>query len=152
RRRPETNALRLRQAWTIARLQLSRVFFSKRSFWVYGLAIFPSLIFFGHGLEIKLRTQRWAAHATSQAAMISVHEGDSEEEVLKRAGTPIEDYSDNRRRRNRRRADDESNEPTRRYMMYFDGSRRWDLNFEGGILHNIRSRTIIDFEEDRRIF
>jgi hypothetical protein len=29
---------RLRQVWTIARLQLRRVFFSKRSLWVYLLA------------------------------------------------------------------------------------------------------------------
>jgi hypothetical protein len=32
---------RSRQIWTIARLELRRVFFSKRSFWVYGLALFP---------------------------------------------------------------------------------------------------------------
>ena len=29
---------RARQAWTIARIELRRVFFAKRSFWVYGLA------------------------------------------------------------------------------------------------------------------
>ena len=33
------------------KIELRRVFFAKRSFWVYGLALLPSLIFFGHGLE-----------------------------------------------------------------------------------------------------
>ena len=32
--------VRLRQAWTIASLQLRRVFFSRRSLWVYLLAFF----------------------------------------------------------------------------------------------------------------
>jgi len=41
RRRAMNTAFRLRQVWTIARLQLRRVFFSKRSFWVYLLAFFP---------------------------------------------------------------------------------------------------------------
>ncbi len=147
-----TNAFRLRQVWTIARLQLLRVFFSKRSFWVYGLAIFPSIIFFGHGLEIKLRTQRWSAHAASRSAMESIREGDGEEQVLKAAGSPIQDADDSRRRRNRRRRDDEPEPPSHRYMMYFDGSQRWDLNFEAGILRHKSSRTIINFEEDRQIY
>ena len=147
-----TTAARLSQAWTIARLQLLRVFFSKRSFWVYGLAIFPSIIFFGHGLEIKIRTQRWGAQKTTPAAMETIREGDSEEDVLKIAGKPIQDYNDNRRRRGRRDRDEDREQPSRRYMMYFDGSQRWDLNFEAGILHNKHSRRIIDFEEDRRIF
>jgi hypothetical protein len=147
-----TMALRLRQAWTIARLQLLRVFFSKRSFWVYGLALFPSVIFFGHGIEIKLRTQRWGSHATSRAVMESIREGDSEDEVLKLAGKPIQDFNDTRRRRGRRNRDEDHDEPARRYMMYFDGGQRWDLNFEAGILHNKHSRVIIDFEEDRRVY
>ena len=32
---------RARQAWTIAKIELRRVFFAKRSFWVYGLALLP---------------------------------------------------------------------------------------------------------------
>ncbi len=148
-------AFRLRQVWTIARLQLRRVFFSKRSFWVYLLAFFPSVIFIGHGIEVKIRRERWGSQATSPAAMESIHEGDSEEDVLKRAGQPIDDSSENRRRRKkaaRRERSDEDNEPVRRHMMYFDGSRRWNLDFEAGILHNKRGYPIIDFEEDRQVF
>jgi ABC-type transport system involved in multi-copper enzyme maturation permease subunit len=37
-------------------------------------------------------------------------------------------------------------------MQYFDGSRRWDLDFEAGLLQSKRSRTIINFEEDRRVY
>ena len=35
---------RARQAWTIAKIELRRVFFARRSFWVYGLALLPSVI------------------------------------------------------------------------------------------------------------
>ena len=38
----------VKQAWTIAKIELRRAFFSKRAFWVYGLALFPAIIFFGH--------------------------------------------------------------------------------------------------------
>ena len=50
-------AAQFRQARTIASLELRRVFFSKRSFWVYFLALFPSVIFIGHGIESKVRQQ-----------------------------------------------------------------------------------------------
>ncbi len=48
------------QAWTIAKIELRRAFFAKRSFWVYGLALLPSVMFFGHGLEAKFRSDRLA--------------------------------------------------------------------------------------------
>ena len=51
---------RARQAWTIAKIELRRVFFARRSFWVYGLALLPSVIFFGHGLDAKFRSERLA--------------------------------------------------------------------------------------------
>jgi len=148
-------AFRLRQVGTIARLQLRRVFFSKRSFWVYLLALFPSVIFIGHGIDVKIRRERWGPRATSLAAIESIHEGDNEEDVLKRAGQPIDDSTANRRRRGkagRRDRSDDDNEPVRRHMMYFAGGRRWDLEFEAGILHNKRSLPLVDFEEDRQVF
>jgi len=149
-------ALPLRQIWTIARLQLTRVFFSKRSFWVYLLALFPSVIFFGHGIETKIRRERWASRATSPAILEAIREGDTDEEVLKRAGKPIEDSTWNRRRgarKNvRRERRDEDDEPVRRYMLYFGGQRRWDLDFEAGILQHKRSLPLINFEEDRSVF
>ena len=42
------------QAWTIAKIELRRAFFAKRSLWVYALALLPAVIFFGHGLDAKL--------------------------------------------------------------------------------------------------
>src|SRR5712691_6120432 len=150
-----STALRLRQVWTIARLQLTRVFFSKRSFWVYLLALFPSVIFFGHGIETKIRRERWASRATSPAILEAIREGDTDEEVIKRAGKPIEDSTWNRRRgarKNVRRGpDDEDDAPVRRYMLYFGGQRRWDLDFEAGILHHKRTLPLINFEEDRSV-
>jgi hypothetical protein len=142
-----TTEFRLRQAWTIARLELRRVFFSKRSFWVYGLAVFPAVILFGHALEVKLRRARWESRATPAAVLESIQTGDTDEDVLKRAGEPIADrtFSPPRRRREEQR-------PVFRYMMYFDGARRWDFNFEAGLLQNKRTQTLIDFDEDRRVY
>ena len=120
-----STAFRLSQIWTIARLQLRRVFFSKRSFWVYMLAFFPSIIFIGHGIDVKIRKQRW--QITPEAAIESVREGDTDEEVLARVGKPVDDYSRNRRRPKRsgkaavRERFDEENEPVRRDM------RLWPL-------------------------
>jgi ABC-type transport system involved in multi-copper enzyme maturation permease subunit len=137
-------AFRLRQIWTIARLQLRRVFFSRRSFWVYALALFPSVMFLGHGLEVKLRQGRWDARATPAAALESIREGDRDEEVLKRAGEPIEDSSF--------RLGPEQDAPFGRHVRYFDGIRRWDLFFEAGVLQNINAHPLIDLEEDRQVF
>jgi hypothetical protein len=137
-----TSSQRLAQTWTIARLQLLRVFFSKRSFWVYGLALFPSIIFFGHGVEVKMRRANWSSRAVSAVVMESLQPGDTIEEVLRRAGPPV----------NQRRWRGRDDQIERGRMMYFDGRRRWDLSFEAGILQGRSSRTIVDFDEDRQIF
>jgi hypothetical protein len=142
------SALHAGQAWTIARLQLRRVFFAKRSLWVYLLALFPSVIFFGHGLETKFRRERWSRRITPAEVLNSVREGDSDSDVLSRAGEPLND----RRWRNRRGRGEDSQRVDYRYMMYFDGKRRVDLNFEGGILHHKNVRTLVDFEEDRSVY
>ena len=46
------------QIVTIARLELGRVFFSKRSFWVYLLALFPAVIFLGHAIDSSVKAKR----------------------------------------------------------------------------------------------
>ena len=83
---------RSRQIWTIARLELRRVFFSKRSFWVYGLALFPMLIFImaAIGMEYQRRTLS-AVSTISPALMDSVREGERVEAVLERLGKPAEE-------------------------------------------------------------
>src|SRR5687767_3718707 len=95
---------RARQAWTIAKLELRRVFFAKRSLWVYGLALLPSLIFFGHGLEARFRSERLARRGLIRPALMdSLREGESADDVKKRLGTPAEERSSTRSRRVRQR-------------------------------------------------
>jgi hypothetical protein len=80
------------------------VFFAKRSFWVYGLALLPSVIFFGHGLETKFRSERLARRGLiTPALMNSIQEGEPADEVKKRVGKPAEERSSVRSRRVRQR-------------------------------------------------
>ncbi|MBI1895139.1 MAG: hypothetical protein HYZ57_08120 [Acidobacteria bacterium] len=138
-----TTVFRLRQISTIARLQLRRVFFARRSLWVYLLALFPSVIFFAHGLEVKIRGDRWAGRKTPAAVLDSIQRGDSDGAVLERAGTPLSE-------RTWRPPDGDG--PSHRFMTYFDGRRRVDLHFEAGILQGKSTRTMLDFEEDRTVY
>ncbi len=95
---------RTRQAWTIAKIELRRVFFAKRSFWVYGLALLPSLIFFGHGVETKFRSERLARRGLTDPALIdSVREGEPVDDVKKRLGKPAEERWSVRSKRVRQR-------------------------------------------------
>jgi ABC-type transport system involved in multi-copper enzyme maturation permease subunit len=94
------NRLRLRQAGTIAKLELRRAFFSKRAFWVYGLALFPAVIFFGHGLEVKIRRDRLSARGLTAPALIdSATKGETAEDILQRLGKAANDYQWESRRR-----------------------------------------------------
>jgi hypothetical protein len=91
---------RARQAWTIAKIELWRVFLARRTFWVYGLALLPSLIFFGHGVDVKLRGDRLARRGVITAALMdSVQEGESADEVKQRLGKPAEERWSTRSRR-----------------------------------------------------
>lgn len=153
-------ALHLHQVWLVARLQLARVFFSKRSFWVYGLALFPAIAFFAHGVETQITRSHWSPLAVAPASLESIHEGNKDEQVLARLGAPIRENSFDAPRgifRPGRRlgpGPGSGDEPTVRYRIlhYFDGQRRWDLNFETGILQRIESHLIISFDEDRSVF
>jgi hypothetical protein len=96
---------RARQAWTIAKIELRRVLFAKRSFWIYPLALLPSLIFFGHGLDAKFRSERLARRGLITPGLIdSVREGESVEDVKKRLGKPAEERWSTRSRRVRQKA------------------------------------------------
>jgi ABC-type transport system involved in multi-copper enzyme maturation permease subunit len=93
-----------RQAWTIAKIELRRVFFAKRSFWVYALALLPSVIFFGHGLEAKFRSERLTRRGLTTAALIdSVRDGERTDDVKTRLGKPAEERWSVRTRRVRQR-------------------------------------------------
>ena len=83
---------RARQAWTIARIELRRVLFAKRSFWVYPLALLPAVIFLGHGLEMKVRAERLTRRSLTPSALLETgREGESVDEVRKRLGKPAEE-------------------------------------------------------------
>jgi len=138
------------QIWTIARLELFRVFFSKRSFWVYGLALFPVVIFTGHAIDSKFRQQRWGEGSRITPAMMdSFREGVTEEEILEKAGTPQRDRKWTRRQR---RNEDDEGPDRRRFMTFFDGKRQAQLNFSDGKLTSVRISPLLNFEEDRKIF
>jgi ABC-type transport system involved in multi-copper enzyme maturation permease subunit len=141
-----------RQIWTIARLELHRVFFSRRSLWVYLLAIFPTLIFIGHAIQVQWRKQNWASErVTPAAALQSIREGMSVQRVKEIAGEPISERT--LRVRMRKGSSDEAPAPeSRRMVSYYDGERRYDLMFEDDKLASQRIRRLVDFEEDRRIF
>src|SRR4026207_2393645 len=95
---------RARQTWTIARIELRRAFFARRSLWVYALALLPAVIFFGHGVDAKLRTERYARRGASGAALIGgVQPGESLDEVKKRLGKPNSEGWSTRSRRVRKR-------------------------------------------------
>lgn len=89
-----------KQVWAIARIELRRAFLSKRAFWVYGLALLPSVIFFGHGLEVKIRRDRLSAVGLSQPALLDgTRKGETAEDVLQRLGLPADDDKWQSRRR-----------------------------------------------------
>jgi hypothetical protein len=95
---------RARQAWTIAKIELRRAFFAKRSFWVYGLALLPSVIFFGHGLDAKFRIERLTRRGVISPALIdSVRNGESTDEVKKRLGKPVQESWSTRSKRVRQK-------------------------------------------------
>jgi hypothetical protein len=95
---------RARQVWTIAKIELRRVFFARRSLWVYALALLPSVIFFGHGLDAKFRSERLARRGIIAPALIdSIRDGESADEVKKRLGKPPQEMWSTRSRRVRQR-------------------------------------------------
>jgi hypothetical protein len=95
---------RARQAWTIAKIELRRAFFAKRSLWIYPLALLPSVIFFGHGLDAKLSGKRLARGGVTSPALIdSIGPGDSADAVKSRLGKPSDERVGTRVRRVRQR-------------------------------------------------
>lgn len=152
-----TTAFRARQVWTIARIELRRSFFSKRAIWVYFLALFPALLFFGHGLSMKYMRQRLSARGTVPAAVMdSIARGQTDKEVIQRLGPPVFDRSfGGRDRVTTRKGNDiqiNMRRTERRSMSYFDGRRRANLEFEDGILRDVSVNPLSNFEEERSVY
>ena len=98
---------RARQAWTIARTELRRAFLAKRGLWVYALALLPAIVFFGHGVDAKWRTDRLSRHGlTDPVVMNSVQKGEAIEAVRARLGKPADERGGTRVRRVRKRGGD----------------------------------------------
>ena len=96
----------LNQTWTIAKIEMRRAFFSRRAFWVYGLALFPSVIFFGNSLQLKFRRMNMSANGLTKPALIdSIKTGEPVDSVLQRLGKPSRDYQWETSTRVREKAD-----------------------------------------------
>jgi ABC-type transport system involved in multi-copper enzyme maturation permease subunit len=105
RRALDTARARTRQAWTIATIELRRVFFAKRGLWVYALALLPAVIFVGHGVDVKFRAERLSRHGLAQPALVdSIRQGETVEDVKARLGTPVAESWSVRTRRVRQEA------------------------------------------------
>lgn len=142
-----TAAARLRQVGAITGLQLRRVFFARRSLWVYVLALFPAAAFLIHGIEVTVTRERLSDRVTPSAALSAIQEGDTPERVLALAGDPISD-----RTTPARTLGDGRELPERRFIEYFDGGTRLFLRFESDELTRLTRRELIDFEEDRTVY
>ncbi|MDR0311179.1 MAG: discoidin domain-containing protein [Acidobacteriota bacterium] len=99
---------RWRQAWTIARIELRRAFFSKRAFWVYALALFPSLIFVVYHLEVKLSAMSLSAAGEITPAQLDsvVRNGEAIDAIIERLGKPARDVEWTNARRIREKGDE----------------------------------------------
>jgi hypothetical protein len=90
---------------------------------------------------------------TPPAVLETISEGDTDAEVIEKAGEPVRDFTwDPNRGRRRRNVEDEESRPVRRNMMYFDGGRQWHMNFEAGLLQSIQTRSLVNFTEDRSVY
>lgn len=131
----------MNQIWIIAKLEIRRAFFSRRALWVYLLALFPAVLFFGHGLNVQYQRSEYAGKPVTSAALLDrLPIGTPEADVLASAGNPITDRQWKRR------------DIQRRTLLYFDGTNRVWLELENGALKNTRRRALNSFEEDSRVY
>ncbi|MCS7042846.1 MAG: outer membrane protein assembly factor BamE [Bryobacteraceae bacterium] len=152
-----TARFRLRQAWIIARLEVRRLFLSRRGLWVYGLAMLPAALFLIHGIDVQYRLGQSRRGGIVQPAVVeALQTGMTEQQVIEMAGKPQEDRQWTRRKweervEGGRKISEQRVAPARR-MIYFDGSRRVLLFFEDGLLRDINKYQILNFPEDREVF
>ena len=98
---------RWRQAWAIMRIELGRAFFSKRAFWVYVLALFPSMIFLGYHLQVKIRTISLSyAGKITPAQLDGIGTGEAAESVVERLGKTTRDFEWTNARRVREKTEE----------------------------------------------
>ena len=134
----------LSQIGLVIRLEMRKTFLSRRGSWVYPLALAPVLIFLAHSLsEISNRKERQAlnaAHPVSTAALRSISEGMSFEDVTGRVGEPF--------------ARTEFNRPNFSFAVYqyTDGDNIFAFQFRNNQLFAITERDRDTIPKDSLIF
>ena len=83
----------LSQVQTVIGLEMRKTFFSRRGLWVYLLAMAPALLWFVHSVNAVREQSRWKELAeretkVSSAALRSITEGMTREELAARLGEP----------------------------------------------------------------
>jgi hypothetical protein len=77
----------LKQTETITKVEIRRAFFSRRAFWIYALALFPSIIFLGNSIQVKTRSASLSAGGVTAPALVDgIREGESPEDIISRLG------------------------------------------------------------------
>jgi hypothetical protein len=116
----------LRQILTVARLELKKTFFSRRSIWVYLLAFAPVAIFFMHSINEPRQHRRLASiaekHPISSRALNSIEVGDTYDDIIASLGKPY-----NERFRQEHRGPGPRHEFG--YLKYTDGDTDIIFNF-----------------------
>jgi hypothetical protein len=134
-----------RQAWTIAKIELRRAFLSKRAFWVYALALFPAVIFFGRSIHVKYHRADLSSHAMiTPALMDSIQPGETAEAVLQRVGKTSQDYQWTNMKRVRDKGD-ASGVTIHKIEPSYE-ARYVRLNIMAATYHNDRTARIYEFE------
>ncbi len=132
------------QVLTIARLEVRKAFLSKRGLWVYLLALFPAVLFFGHGIDTQWKRKQWSQQVTSRSLVESVQIGERAADVRLKLGKPLRDFEYRRRR--------DGNDESRRMMEYFDGQRRYKFHFVDDLLKDKSDQALASLEEDTQVF
>jgi len=132
------------QVLTIARLEVRKAFLSKRGLWVYLLALFPAVLFFGHGIDTQWKRKQWSQQVTSRSLVESVQMGERAADVRLKLGEPLRDFEYRRRR--------DGNDESRRMMEYFDGQRRYQFQFVDDLLKDKSDQALASLEEDTQVF
>ena len=145
---------RWKQGWAITKIELRRAFFSRRNFVIYILALFPSLIFFFYGLNLRYDVRAFDAMGRiTPAQMDAIQKGETIDAVLARLGKSPKYSQWNASPRRDDRSDGATAAPVKyQHLVYFDGKRQVSLRFQDDVLMAKSISLLVDFEETRQVF
>src|SRR5580658_5367089 len=136
------------QIAAVMRLELRKSFFSRRSLWIYLLAVGPALLYLIHAIDVthdhEHRQALAAAHPVSSAALRSIDIGATEEDVTAKLGQPYANVKPNFRRRGRG--------PEVAISSYTDGENDFTLIFVDGVLQRLNEQDRCNLQKDSAIF